>query len=357
MPLPSPNEGENQREFIARCMGNDTSKQDYPDNDQRLAICFQQWRRRNMRGELMPWNNIAGLWAIQPEWLSLHADQIQRLATPNEANLQQPEGRSLIDEMITIRGDMAVIPLHGPMIKHASFWALFFGFASTKLTEQAIIQAASNEDIKAIMLHIESPGGHVAGVHELAETVRRVGQKKAIFAHIDDLGASAAYWVASQAGRVTANQTAEVGSLGVLAMITDTSKLADRMGIKVHVLSTGKFKGAGAPGTPVEDEHLEHWQARVDAINSFFMGAVKRGRAMSAEQMNAVNDGRVFGAAESRDLQLVDDVRSFDAALIDASRMLSAGSRNDRARRRIAEGRQLTIEAIGETALMREPEA
>lgn len=292
-------------------------------------------------GASQPWLNIYGIWAVHPEWFEVHARQVEKLAQPVDAehmSALEIDADSMIDRMIVMGKDgLATIALHGPMIKHGGFLAWLFGFTSTYMITQAVQAAAENKDVSGIMLHVESPGGHVAGVYELAEAVKKARAKKPVFAHIEDIGASAAYWVSSQADVITANSTAEVGSLGTMAVAVDASRQADMLGLKVHVVSTGRFKGMGVPGSPIEDDHLEEIQRRVDAVNQFFMNHVKSGRKMSQEELNKVNDGRVFGAGEARTLGLIDHVRSFDGAMQNAASYIANNERTQSARRRIAE--------------------
>jgi signal peptide peptidase SppA len=206
---------------------------------------------------------------------------------------------------------VAVIPMAGPMMKGESK----YGGANTLGIRAAVRQAANTEEVKGVLLHIDSPGGHVAGTQALAEDVARLNKKKPIHAHIDDMGASAAYWVASRAGRITASPTSEVGSIGVVGVLEDTSKEAELAGIKVHVITTGKFKAMGAPGTEVTDDHLDEAQRLVDDLFGHFRADVRAGRNMSAEQFRAVSDGRTWLAADAKRLGLIDDVASLDAAL------------------------------------------
>jgi len=136
-----------------------------------------------------------------------------------------------------------------------------------------------------------------------------------VTAYIEDLGASAAYFVASQAGRIVANQAAEVGSIGTYGVVMDSSGMAAREGIKVHVVKAGRYKGMGVPGTEITSEQLVEMQRVVDAANALFIAAVARGRPMSADRVAELADGRVHIAAEALKLNLIDGIQTFDAAL------------------------------------------
>lgn len=201
---------------------------------------------------------------------------------------------------------------------------------STILTRRALRQATQDETVQSILLAIDSPGGQVSGVQDLADEVLRASQHKPVTAYIEDLGASAAYWIASQAQRITANRTAEIGSIGVIAVLEDLSGAAEREGVKVHVVTTSPMKAVGVPGTVVLPEHLAYVGAMVETIGGFFFEAVARGRKLSAARLAAVTDGRVWIAGQAQALGLIDGVESFEEALSGAARL--------RPRRRMAAG-------------------
>jgi len=116
---------------------------------------------------------------------------------------------------------IAVIPLAGPLMKIDSK----FGSTNTVRVRRALRAALADPDVRGILLHIDdSPGGTMAGTADLAAAVAAANLEKPVWAQIDDMGASAAYWVAAQARRIVANATAELGSIGVVAVLEDSSK-------------------------------------------------------------------------------------------------------------------------------------
>ena len=248
-----------------------------------------------------------GLWMIEPLWLTQAVSSIRAHTWPINARAE-PRGMDDLTDVMAVADGLATISIDGPMMKADSK----FGGVNTIRVRRAIREAASDESVKAILLHVDSPGGTVAGTEELAADVRAADGVKPVFAHIDDFGASAAFWVASQARRLTANATAEIGSIGTIAVIEDSSAAAEMEGITVHVISTGAFKGLGAPGAPVTPEHLAYLTERVEALNEHFLKGVQAGRKMSMSQVRAVADGRVHIASAARSLGLIDAVGSLD---------------------------------------------
>jgi len=265
--------------------------------------------------------NHVGFWSVEPVWFEGAVASIRAGVTcginpkgiPARADVEaagkDSSGQPRYYEVTA--GGIAVANLVGPMMKGVSK----FGGTSTVLARKDIRQAARDADVDAILLRIDSPGGHVAGTSALAADVVSANAAKPVYAHIEDLGASAAYWVASGARRVTADETAEVGSIGTVAVVEDSSEMAEKAGVKVFVISTGEYKGSFVPGTEVEDSHLEYVKERVADLNGFFLSAVSAGRNLSGKALDAVTDGRVHIAGKALELGLIDTVSSLDETI------------------------------------------
>lgn len=239
--------------------------------------------------------------------LKLHVEQQARQKAGGEAKAARGDR----DYQLTDDG-VAVISLRGPLMKYASSLS---GGTSTVYVRRAIRGAVADEAVRAIVLLIDSPGGTVAGTYDLAADVAWAAKQKRVVAFIEDLGASAAYWIASQASAVYANATAIVGSLGTFAVIYDQSAQAKKLGIKVHVVRAGAFKGAGTAGTEVTEAQLAEWQRVIDQINEHFIAGVSAGRKLSQAAVRELADGRVHVGAAAVANKLIDGVQSFDEVL------------------------------------------
>lgn len=207
-----------------------------------------------------------------------------------------------------MRDGIACFDLTGPMTKNGSSWG---GGGSTAQLRRLIEVAANDAEVKGALIRVDSPGGSVAGTDDLARAVSAFARKKPIYAYIEDLGASAAAWVSFQATKVFANPTALVGSLGTYSVVYDMSRRAENDGIKVSVLSTGKYKGAGTPGAPVTDEQIANFQQTVDDLNEHFISAVSRGRNMPKGRTRELFTGEIHGATKALELGLIDGVSSY----------------------------------------------
>ena len=269
-----------------------------------------------------------GLWAYEPQRLQAAANAIRAGRLEARAREEKP---SVYEELgVQMAGPVAVVPLMGSLMKG---WSKYGG-TSTVAARQAMRQLETDKQARAVVLHIDSPGGTVAGTAELAASIERLGRAKPVVAHIDDLGASAAYWIANAAQSIAVNAMGLVGSIGVYGVVEDWSKAYEEAGVKVHVVSTGPYKGAGVEGTPVTKEQLAEVQKTVDAMHQGFLAQVQTGRKnrMSREQIEQHADGRMFGAADAKAAGLVDYVQSMDDTIQQAAALVAAMDRASRLR-------------------------
>lgn len=211
-------------------------------------------------------------------------------------------------------GRVAIISVVGVLTKAPS--SLDAGTSSVAV-RRAVRAAATDKAIDSILLVFDSPGGTVAGTEALAQDVAAAARKKPCYAYVDDMACSAAYWVASQASAVYCGATAMLGSIGTYMVVDDLSRAYENAGIQVHVLSTGKYKGAGVPGARVTPEQIEAWQKTVDDLNGHFLSAIAKGRDMRRARVEELADGSVWIGQEAVDRGLADAVMSFDEVMAD----------------------------------------
>lgn len=212
----------------------------------------------------------------------------------------------------------AIIPISGVIAKYAR---MVNGVSQPRGTSveaigEQIEQAVSDRAVTSLLLHIESPGGSIAGLADLAGDIYQASQAKPVVAYIDDLGASAAYWLAAQANMIWANQTAQVGSIGVYTLYMDSTRWAERQGLKFHILRSGEHKGVGELGIAITESNLTAIQARIDAYHEMFIASVLRGRremGLDDAELRAIADGRVFLAEEAKRLKLIDGIGTLAA--------------------------------------------
>ncbi len=268
------------------------------------------------------------VWAMEPGALEVFLKRLAWCAT-NQQNVEQmlvnssgsmPLSWGFDDETqqkktrMNVQGGVASIPISGVLMKSVPKAFRWFGIEATSYREiQNDLAAALGDDsVKAIQLMVDSPGGQVAGVKEAADAIIAAGQVKPTSAHIEDLGASGAYWLASQAKKITASKNAMVGSIGVYSTYVDSSKAAENEGYKVHVVSSGKHKGMGVPGAPITDDQLGAMQEVIDGMAANFVSDVARGRGRGEAAVKEWATGRVWIADDAKALGLVDGISSKD---------------------------------------------
>lgn len=310
---------------------------------------YQQFKRGLL-------NEAAGIGVmLNPAELLLDASCISRFLRPSlrvEAD-DQPVA-SMFMEAGPGGKKIARIDIVGVMAKSSAPWATS---TSTIGVRRELQKAVADPEVAGIMLAIDSPGGYVAGTHDLASDVKAAGRQKPVWAQVEDLGASAAYWVASQADRIVANSpTAMVGSIGTIQAITDLSAALEQHGIKVHVIKTGPLKGIGLPGAKVTDEQLAHLQGLANSVQESFDTAVQKGRRMTDRQLADVRHGGVLNASAALDAKLIDAVQPYGRTMAEFSAALK-GSAQDyrRALDVMASGRPYTIDAAQGIMLIPEP--
>ena len=266
-----------------------------------------------------------GLWAVDDSLFLAQLDRISHMNLLAHVEIHLAEEPALEARAAKVKASgqqsIAVVRIQGTMTKRGSSLS---DAGSTVALRQSIRQAARDPDVSGILLAIDSPGGTVAGTADLGREVVKARESKPVFAFIEDLAASAAYWIASQADRVYANdKTALVGSIGTFVGLYDYSGAAAKEGIRPVVIKAGKYKGAGFAGTEITDEQKAVWQEIVDSTQAEFTSAIAAGRRLSKPAAENLVQGRVWMATDAVDLKLIDGIQTYQdtvAELINLSK-------------------------------------
>jgi protease-4 len=190
------------------------------------------------------------------------------------------------------------------------------GVTSIDVFQRLVKIAAEDDQVSAIVLTIDSPGGVAMGTPEAAESVRRASTVKPVLAYVDGLCCSAAYWIASQAHAIYAMPSAEVGSIGAYMAVMDVTRAAEMEGIRVEMFKSGKHKGMGYPGTSLTDEQRDMLRAQVMDIAGKFKASVRAGREQDID--DDAMQGQSFSVEAGLKLGLIDQVGTFDEVVRDA---------------------------------------
>lgn len=210
------------------------------------------------------------------------------------------------------RGDVAILRLTGVLIKGASTHS---GACSTQEVRERVKWAQKAPEIHGILLVVDSPGGEVSGVHDLALALKQFAQNKPLVTYIEDYGCSAAYWVACAAPHLFCNPTATVGGVGAMLAFTDSSQALERAGLRRHIITTGRHKRIGFPGLPLLPEDKAILRQYVGAIGAMFARFVLQQRRLAEVEAKNVFQGKLYVGEQAVAAGLVDGVMSFDEAL------------------------------------------
>ncbi len=222
-------------------------------------------------------------------------------------------------------GAVAVIPVYGTIVQRADMFTEMSGGTSTERLSGMFAEAMSDPSVGSIVLRIDSPGGGVYGVAELADPILKARGRKQIVAVADSMAASAAYWIASAADEIVVTPGGEVGSIGVFAAHEDISRFVDAEGVTVSLISAGKYKVEGNPFEPLSEEARTAMQNRVNDYYSLFVRAVAKGRGVSVDDVRGgFGEGRVVGAQQAVTLGMADRVDTYDATV---ARLARGGTR------------------------------
>ncbi|MDZ7640616.1 MAG: signal peptide peptidase SppA [Desulfurivibrio sp.] len=175
------------------------------------------------------------------------------------------------------------------------------------------------DNIKAIILRIDSPGGAVGASQELFTEVQRVNQRKPVVASMGSVAASGGLYAALGAERIIANPGTLTGSIGVIIKFPNLEELFDKIGYRSETIKSGELKASGSPDRPLQPAERRMLQEMVSGVHEQFIEAVADSRGLSKETVRAFADGRIFTGTRARELRLVDQLGNLnDAALLAA---------------------------------------
>ena len=216
---------------------------------------------------------------------------------------------------ISHEGRFVIIEIRGTLTKYGSP----FGPATIELVE-LVRQATADPTVSTIVLWVDSGGGEVQGIVELANAVAIAKQKKLVITLVDGVCASGAYFFASQSTRIYATTRIDsIGSIGVVLALIDSSGMLGRSGVKMVRIRSGELKGIGLPGTTISDEETEYLTQHVRMVADEFVMAVSTGRKLPPDQVRQLATGAVWPAMEAVRIGLIDGIASREDIIAEAS--------------------------------------
>ena len=196
---------------------------------------------------------------------------------------------------------------------------------SPKQTVSQLKKFADDDSIKAIIIHVNSPGGGVAASEEIYRQVKRVRDEKhkRIVASIETVGASGAYYVSSATNKIYADNGSVVGSIGVIAEWVNYGDLMRWAKLKPEVLKVGQFKDTGDPTRELTPAERQYMQGLIDNMYGQFVQAVADGRHTKPSDIKPIADGRVWTGQQAMDMHLIDQIGDFRAAVMDTAKSVN----------------------------------
>ncbi len=307
-----------------------------------------------MNHQLLIAEFLATPWALMPERMNAVTAVMARWSCNVNASTQVLAGIEVDRAVRDARrqaatavssGGIAVLPLYGVVTQRGNMVDDVSGpgSVSTQKFASALRQALADDTVSQILIDIDSPGGSVYGVSELADEIVSARTQKPVVAVANSLAASAAYWIGCSASEVYVSPGGEVGAIGGWQAHFDHSQALAFEGVTPTLISAGKYKVEGNPYAPLDEEAQGFMQSRVDDYYASFTKAVARGRGVPIAQVReGMGQGRVFGADAALANNMVDGVATFDEVVKKMRRDLKSTSKS-KAGRLIMAQRELAV--------------
>jgi len=260
----------------------------------------------------------AAPWAVLPDRLpfiraALNGSFARRRQTAMQAS--SPVAASAARRRAA-NGTIAVLPFIGLAVQRADAHGEATGLLSLSHFTQAFRAALADDTIGGIVIDVDSPGGSIYGVMELADEIYRSRARKPIAAVANSLAAGGAFWVASAAREFYVTPGGEVGGIGVYDIHSGFAKGLAKAGIETTLISAGRYKIEGNPFQPLSTSGRSAMQARVDGYYRAFVTAVAKHRNVPESAVcNGMGQGRLLDAERVKRENMADGIATFEEVL------------------------------------------
>ena len=205
------------------------------------------------------------------------------------------------------------LPLYGPISQKPDMFMELFGGTSTEQFGAVFDSMIADSGVSAILIEVDSPGGSVSGVHELAEKIYNARGAKPIVASVNSLAASAAYHIASAADEMIVTPSGLVGSVGVFSMHTDVSEYEKQLGVKRTFIQAAKYKTEGNPYEPLDPEAQKAMQKMVDYYYDAMTADIAKYRGTTQLDVKRnFAEGRVVNAEDAISRGMADRIGTLE---------------------------------------------
>jgi len=200
------------------------------------------------------------------------------------------------------RAGVGVVELRGPII-------------SSEDTLATLRDFRTDDNVKAIVLRIDSPGGAVGASQEIFSEVKKTAAIKPVIASMGSLAASGGFYAAIGASKILANPGTLTGSIGVIIKFANLKELFDKIGYQSEVVKSGAMKDIGSPDRALTEEERQLLQSLIDSVHQQFVSAVAEQRHLPVETVRGFADGRIMTGAQAKENGLIDQFGNFSDAI------------------------------------------
>jgi protease-4 len=186
---------------------------------------------------------------------------------------------------------------------------------------QSIDKIKEDDQIKAVVLRIDSPGGAVGPSQEIYSELKKLRKVKPVIASIGSVGASGGYYIACAADKIYANPGSITGSIGVVAEFASYEKLLQWAKVNVEVIKSGKYKDVGSPFREMTEEDRQYMQGLINNVYSQFKAAVAESRHLDMAEVDKIADGKIYTGEQAKQLKLIDQTGTINDAIDLAANM------------------------------------
>ncbi len=223
--------------------------------------------------------------------------------------------------------------------------------ADARETLRQLRHFREDENIRAIVLRVDSPGGVVGPSQEIYREVAKTKKVKKVVASMGAVAASGGYYVVASADGIIANPGTITGSIGVIMEYTNFRELFEKIGLSAVVIKSGKFKDTGSPVRDITPEEERYLNEFVNRLHQQFVAAIAEGRQMAPEAVQELADGRIYTGEDAKALGLVDRIGNLEDAIAWAGQM--AGIEGDVTAVYLPERKMTLLRMLSESALQR----
>lgn len=251
-----------------------------------------------------------------------HGSILSLVVARMEDGTPKREGEGICGDKVelasmTVEDGIAIVPLSGVMGSKLTGMEKGSGAVDVADVMRDIEFCNASEEIKAIVLDMDTPGGMYQGTPELGDVL--ASSSKPILTFSDGMICSAGYWAAASTQAIFTTRSAATGSIGVYCAMLDSTGYLEKMGLKMELFASDKYKGAGTPGVPLTQDQRNLFQERVNRMAAEFKNHIQTMRGtIPADAML----GQTFSAYEAMELNLIDGVVSSRAEVVELARKM-----------------------------------